>query len=158
MPEDDRRSGGAAVAAGNDQTEETPKQEQGTAFRLAAFGALVVVVLFAGYGIGRLNESVEQAQSTPASTQQTHGHTGTAAQGDTGAAAAPHDDTGAAPHLHNTDGSVTQVAGAGSTAAQSVGGLAVTAGGLTLRPENANFQAGRKQPLRFRITAAGGAP
>jgi hypothetical protein len=129
-------------------------------FRLAAFGALVVVVLFAGYGIGRLNNSVEQAQSAPAPTAPTapaaDGHAG---HGTTAAAgAAPHDDTGAAPHVHNADGTVTQVAGTGAAADQSVGGLAVSSAGLTLAPTTATFQAGQPQQLRFRITAAGGAP
>ena len=125
--------------------------ERGTGFRLAAFGALVVVVLFAGYGIGRLNNSVESAAAPPA-PGSTHDMSGAA-----GAAAAPHDDTGAAPHVHNGDGTVTQVAGSGG-AAQSVGGLAVTGSGLTLRPESAVFPAGRSQPFRFRVAGAGGAP
>ena len=145
-----KTSAGTTTAGTTTAGEKTSGGEQASAFRLAAFGALIVVVLFAGYGIGRLNVSVEQATPAPTPTQQTHGH------GDT--APAPPDDTGAAPHQHNTDGTVTQVAGSGSTAAQSVGGLAVTAGGLTLQPETATFQAGRKQPLKFRITGAGGAP
>ncbi|MEV4706017.1 hypothetical protein [Actinoplanes sp. NPDC049316] len=139
-------------------------EEKGTAFRLAAFGAVLVVVLFAGYGIGRLNESVETAQSAP-STQvaaDAHGHSATGTEAATGtgnaAGAVPHDDTGAAPHVHNADGTVTQVAGSGADAAQSVGGLAMTAGGLTLQPGTTSFPAGRKQPLTFRVIAAGGAP
>src|SRR5687768_5512067 len=82
-------------------------------FRLAAFGAAIVVVLFAGYGIGRLNNSVEQAQSVPAATSDGHGDHGAAA-------APPHDDSGAAPHQHNADGTVTHVSGSGA-AAESVG-------------------------------------
>ncbi|MEU4215013.1 hypothetical protein [Actinoplanes sp. NPDC026623] len=125
-----------------------PKSDR-AGFRLAAFGAIVVVVLFAGYGIGRLNNSVERAAATPTATTATgggHGH-------DT-AAVAPHDDTGAAPHVHNADGTVTQVNGAGN-AAESVGGLAVTAAGLTLVPGATAFQAGRRQPFTFRILTAG---
>jgi len=158
MPEADRgqaaEPGAAEPRSGGDADERDSRggnTEQSTTFRLAAFVALIVVVLFAGYGIGRLNESVEATQTTPARTEPSgsaHDH---------GAAAAPHDDTGAAPHLHNSDGTVTQVAGSGS-AAESVGGLAVTAGGLTLQPESALFQPGRRQPLKFRVTAAGGAP
>ena len=126
-----------------------PKSDR-AAFRLATFAAAIVVVLFAGYGIGRLNNSVEQAQATPAATGDGHGDHGAAA-------APPHDDTGTAPHQHNADGSVTQVAGTG-TAAESVGGLAVTAAGMTLVPETGSLKAGSSQPYRFRITAAGGAP
>jgi hypothetical protein len=118
-------------------------------FRLAAFGAVLVVVLFAGYGIGRLNDSVERAAATPAATPTGggHGH-------DAGAAAMPHDDTGAAPHVHNADGTVTQVPGSAGSA-EGVGGLAVTASGLTLGPGATAFQAGRRQPFTFRITAGG---
>lgn len=113
---------------------DTQAAERGAGFKLAAFGAVLVVVLFAGYGIGRLNNSVEKVQTNPTT--------------------ASHDDTGAAPHVHNADGTVTQVSGG---SAQSVGGLSVTAGGLTLQPVTSAFTAGRTQPLRFRITAAGGA-
>jgi hypothetical protein len=137
-----------------EQSAAEPKSDQ-AGFRLAAFAAVIVVVLFAGYGIGRLNNSVEQAQAAPAATAgdgHDHGAPGAAAPG----ANAPHDDTGAAPHVHNTDGSVTQVAGAG--AAGSVGGLAVTSAGMTLVPEATTLPAGQGRPYRFKITAAGGAP
>lgn len=129
-------------------------------FRLAASGAVIVVVLFAGYGIGRLNNSVERAQATPAATGDGHGHGHDPAGSvglQPGAGAAPHDDTGAAPHVHNADGTVSQVAGAVGQA-ESVGGLAVTAAGLTLVPGAAVVRAGQAQPYRFRITVAGGAP
>ncbi|MFI7540112.1 hypothetical protein [Actinoplanes sp. NPDC049599] len=119
-------------------------------FRLAAFAAVIVVVLFAGYGIGRLNNSVEQAQAAPAATGDGHDDHGAVS-------VAPHDDSGAAPHQHNADGTVTQVAGAGATA-ESVGGLAVTSAGMTLVPETGLLSTGGAQPYRFRITAAGGAP
>jgi hypothetical protein len=134
-----------------EQAPAEPKSEQ-AGFRLAAFAAVIVVVLFAGYGIGRLNNSVEQAQATPAATAgDGHDHGAPAA-------AAPHDDTGAAPHVHNTDGSVTQVAGAAG-AGSSVGGLAVTSAGMTLVPEAASLPVGKApQPYRFKITAGGGAP
>jgi hypothetical protein len=135
-----------------EQAAAEPKSEQ-AGFRLAAFAAVIVVVLFAGYGIGRLNNSVEQAQATPATAPTAgdgHNH------GAPAAANAPHDDTGAAPHVHNNDGSVTQVAGDG--AAASVGGLAVTSAGMTLVPEAASLPVGKAQPYKFKITAAGGAP
>lgn len=140
---------------------EAPADRAG--FRLAAFAAVLVVVLFAGYGIGRLNNSVEQAQATPAAGNVSaghenadagHGHDEAAGGGaPAGDPAAAHDDTGAAPHVHNANGTVTPVAGAGG----SVGGLAVTSSGLTLVPGATSFKVGRAQPYRFRITAAGGA-
>jgi hypothetical protein len=127
-------------------------RERGSAFRLAMFGALIVVVLFAGYGIGRLNNSVDSASSA---TTSASGMTGMPGMGGT-ASSGTHDDTGTAPHVHNADGTVTQ-AGGGGAAGQSVGGLAVTSAGLTMRPENTVFEAGRRQALRFRVDAAGGA-
>ncbi|GID96130.1 hypothetical protein ACFQFC_20655 [Amorphoplanes digitatis] len=136
-----------------EQAPREPRSER-VAFRLAAFGALLVVVLFAGYGIGRLNNSVERAAAAPVPVPAAtagHGHDAAppAAAGPT-----PHDDTGAPPHVHNADGTVTDVAG-GAPTAEAVGGLAVTASGLTLTPATTAFQAGRRQPFRFRIVAAG---
>lgn len=118
-------------------------------FRLAAFGAVLVVVLFAGYGIGRLNESLPQSSvaGAPVATAEADGH-GHAA------AAADHDDTGTAPHVHNSDGSVTP-GGATTAGAGSVGGLTVTSDGLTLTPASTSFSAGKAQPLQFTIRAAG---
>lgn len=149
-----------------DTLEQAPSEPRSdtASFRLAAFAAVIVVVLFAGYGIGRLNNSVEQARVAPAATDDGHGGHGPAAPQAGGSVApqgaagvAPHDDSGAAPHAHNADGTVTQVAGSGA-AAESVGGLAVTAAGLTLVPVAAPTTAGRPQPFRFRIAATGGAP
>jgi len=132
-------------------TLETPdeKVSDRAGVRLAAFGAVLVVVLFAGYGIGRLNESMPTA-AAPVATDDGHGHA--AAPG-----TAPHDDTGSAPHVHNADGSVTPAGGA-TSGAGSVGGLAVSSDGLTLVPASRTFAADRTQPLRFKITATGGAP
>jgi hypothetical protein len=134
-----------------EETGQVPeKEERSTAFQLAMFGAVLVVVLFAGYGIGRLNNSVDnQAAVSSQSSTMT---------GMPGMSAMPHDDTGAAPHVHNADGTVTQVTGSGAAAGQSVGGLALTGSGLTLQPARTSFEAGRKQAFSFRITAAGGAP
>jgi hypothetical protein len=120
---------------------------------LAAFGAVLVLVLFAGYGIGRLNEGAGATPPTAAAagdqaTTDGHGH-------DAGAAA-PHDDTGTAPHVHNADGSVTPVGAA--TAAEAVGGLTLTSAGLTLDPAATTFQPGREQTLSFTIRGAGGTP
>ncbi len=120
-------------------------------FRLAAFAAVIVVVLFAGYGIGRLNNSVERAQAAPAATGGGPGH-------DMAGMATPHDDTGTAPHEHNADDTTATGTGSVAAAAGSVGGLAVTSAGLTFVPETSSLTAGRAQPYRFRITGAGGAP
>ncbi|MFC3381617.1 hypothetical protein ACFOHP_06820, partial [Couchioplanes caeruleus subsp. azureus] len=163
-----RADGAAPRADGAAPRADGGAGDRGAAFKLAAFGAVLVVVLFAGYGIGRLNNSVDQTRSAQAPTRQQaaaggHAHSspgttaGAATAGSGEGGAGWHDDTGAAPHLHNADGTVTQVAGSGA-AAQSVGGLALTASGLTLRPATALFTAGRAQPFTFRVTGAAGAP
>jgi hypothetical protein len=103
-------------------------------FRLAAFGALLVVVLFAGYGIGRLTKSGTSAAPTvpaPAMTMdesQPHRH-------DTAAPNAPATSMGAA-----------------------VGGLSLSSGGLSLAVTDPSLVAGRPQPLTFKITNAAGVP
>ncbi|AGZ39106.1 hypothetical protein [Actinoplanes friuliensis] len=131
-----------------EQAPAEPKSDRAS-FRLAAFGAVVVLVLFAGYGIGRLNNSVEQAQAAPVPVPAADGHGAHSA-----VSAAPHDDTGTAPHQHNADGTVSQ----GALNADSVGGLAVTAAGLTLTPEATTFKAGERQAFKFKIAGPGGAP
>ena len=108
-------------------------------FRLAAFGALLVVVLFAGYGIGRLNNGVTSA-SAPQSAPE---------------AGMVMDEN--QPHQHNADGTATQ-GGPASPAGEAVGGLSLSAGGLTLVPARTIFRAGQRQRLAFRITGPGGAP
>lgn len=120
-----------------------PKADDDRAlFRLAAFGALLVVVLFAGYGIGRLNSSNTPAAAQPAATAMP-GMTMDESQA----------------HVHNADGTVSQ---GGSTTAMAmgsvVGGLSLSSGGLTLTPRATTFTAGRAQPFSFQITNAGGAP
>jgi hypothetical protein len=118
-------------------------------FRLAAFGAVLVVVLFAGYGLGRLNDGTASATTPPVTS-------GNAMPG------MVMDES--QPHIHNADGTVTQAqtqAQAGGSAmpmAAAVGGLSLSSGGLTLVPATTTFTAGRPQKLSFRITAAGGAP
>ncbi|MGX6602923.1 hypothetical protein ACWKSP_12415 [Micromonosporaceae bacterium Da 78-11] len=146
-------------------------------FRLAAFGAVLVVVLFAGYGLGRLNNGTASASSPPTSVAT-----------DAAMAGMPMDES--QPHTHNTDGTVTQPGagqpgagqpgagqpGAGqisagqSGAAQSVtgqpgaamqmgaavGGLSLSSGGLTLEPLTTVFTAGKAQQLKFRVAATGG--
>ena len=117
-------------------------------FRLAAFGAVLVVVLFAGYGIGRLNESLPESSTGGAPVVADDGHAHDAE------APADHDDTGTAPHVHNSDGTVTP-AGGSTAGAGAVGGLTVTSDGLTLSSTSTSFTAARAQPLEFTIRAAG---
>jgi hypothetical protein len=112
-------------------------------FRLAAFGAVLIVVLFAGYGLGRLNNGTASATAPPAAV------TGNAMSG------MVMDES--QPHTHNVDGTVTQ-SGAAMPVGSVVGGLSLSSGGLTLVPETTTFTAGRRQKLAFRITVAGGAP
>ena len=114
-------------------------------FRLAAFGALLIVVLFAGYGLGRLNNGTAAASAPPAVV----GGAGT------GAAGVVDENR---PHTHGSDsGAAGQVAGASAVGA-AVGGLSLSSGGLTLVPTRTDFTAGRPQRLSFRVTGAGGAP
>jgi hypothetical protein len=123
-----------------------------TNFRLAALGAVLVVVLFTAYGIGRLSEGgtatapAGAPAAAPSATGDQHAH---------GAGSPTHDDTGTAPHEHNAEGSVTPL---GDTAAAGVGGLAVTSSGLTLTPYTTTFPAARAQPLRFTVAGPGGGP
>ncbi|MFG1607486.1 hypothetical protein [Actinoplanes sp. NPDC049265] len=141
-----------------------PAREQSAAFKLAVFGAVLIVVLFAGYGIGRLNESPAGSgdRSAPAAEPagDGHNHGGGPAGGASvgGAPGAPtHDDSGQAPHVHNADGSVTP-AGATTGGGSEVGGLSLTSAGLTLAPKAATFTAGRQQTFQFAIHGAGNAP
>jgi hypothetical protein len=112
-------------------------------FRLAAFGALLVVVLFAGYGLGRLNNGT--SASAPPATTETGGSMPGMVMDEN------------QPHTHNADGTTT---GGGGTIAMgaAVGGLSLSSGGLTLVPYGTTFLAGRPQRLSFRITGPGGAP
>ena len=146
------------------ETSGEPARERAS-FRLAVFGAVLIVVLFAGYGMGRLSESMPSpsaarpAAGQEAAGQQAAGETGAGGHGDghEAAGAAPHDDTGTAPHTHNSDGSITPGGGT-SAAGEAVGGLTLTAQGLTVVPERTTFAAGKAQELAFRITGPGGAP
>ncbi|XVU26164.1 hypothetical protein ACQPZJ_03635 [Actinoplanes sp. CA-054009] len=129
---------------------ETPVGDR-AGFKLAAFGAVLIVVLFAGYGLGRLNNSTASASAPPTSGTATAG-TGMAGMPGMGV-----DEN--QPHVHNTDGTVTQ---GGSTASSpsmgaAVGGLSLSAGGLTLVPKGTTFEAGKAQRLSFQITGSGGA-
>jgi hypothetical protein len=129
-----------------------PGQGEKTTFRLAAYGAVLVVVLFAGYGLGRLNHGATSASAPPVGAGAT---TGAAAAGQSDMPGMAMDESG--PHTHNADGTVTQAAVA-MPAGAVVGGLSLSSGGLTLVPLKTSFLAGRPQRLSFRIAGAGGAP
>ncbi|WP_328464836.1 hypothetical protein OHA21_41920 [Actinoplanes sp. NBC_00393] len=125
------------------QAEEAKAEELGiraanapdnAAFRLAAIGALLIVVLFAGYGLGRLNNGT----AAPAATTPTP----TASVVDE-----------SQPHTHGT---TAPVPGAGAGAA--VGGLSLSSSGLTLAPTTTTFPANKTQKLEFTINGPGGAP
>jgi hypothetical protein len=128
---------------------ETPVGDK-AGFRLAAFGAVLIVVLFAGYGLGRLNNSTTSASAPPTAGAQTGG-----AMPGMAMPSATVDEN--QPHAHNADGASVQ-AGAAMPMGSSVGGLSLSSGGLTLVPGTTSFPAGRVQRLSFRIAGAGGAP
>ncbi|MEV6599897.1 hypothetical protein AB0M36_24030 [Actinoplanes sp. NPDC051346] len=110
------------------------------------YGAALGVAVLAGFGVGRVTASADQpapTPSVPAGASYVEYMAGSPAP--PGAQAG-----GGAAHVHATDGSTTSV--------QPVGGLALSASGLTLAPRSATFRAGRRQPFAFRVTAAGGAP
>ncbi|MFF5291749.1 hypothetical protein [Paractinoplanes globisporus] len=143
-----RQTAGAASRAEAGTSETTAAGDQ-AGFRLAAFGALLVVVLFAGYGLGRLNNGATSASAPPA---------GTAADGSMAGMVMDENQ----PHTHNADGTTSQTATGqgptGTSAGAAVGGLSLSSGGLTLVPSRTTFLAGRPQRLAFRIIGAGGAP
>jgi len=122
------------------------------AFRLAAFGAVLVVVLFAGYGLGRLNNGTTSAPSETGAPAAA----GSPMPGMPGMAV---DES--QPHAHNTDGTSIQAGSSGTMAGSmgaSAGGYSLSSAGLTINPESTDWKAGQAKPLRFRITGAGGAP
>lgn len=141
--------------------------EDKATFRLAAFGALLVVAVFAGYGLGRLHHGSTTAEGPAANTNASSTAASGAATSNTGAGAAT---TGNAdnsmpgmtmdesePHTHNADGTVTQSAAA-LPAGSIVGGLSLSSANLTLVPLTTTFVGGRTQRLSFRIVGAGGVP
>ncbi len=113
------------------------EHEPSSTFRFAAFGALLIVVLFAGYGLGRLNNGT----STTTTTTQ-------AAATSAGATVINEN----MPHTHGTTGTGVTATGA------MIGGLSLSSDGLTLHPAGTTFQAGKKQRLSFTIEATGGSP
>ncbi|MFI1993164.1 hypothetical protein [Actinoplanes sp. NPDC020271] len=111
--------------------------EKNSTFRFAAIGALLIVVLFAGYGLGRLNNGTSaSATTTPAAATST----GSTVVNEN------------MPHTHGATG-----AGVAATSAV-VGGLSLSSDGLTLRPATTTFEAGKQQRLSFTIDATGGTP
>ena len=116
------------------------KLSERASFRLAAFGAVLVVVLFAGYGLGRLNESGTAA--TRASEQQQ--------------AAGPAPVGESQPHGHGATSGGSAEAPAAAASGEAVGGLALTGQGLTLAIGNPAFTAGQAGELTFRVTGGGG--
>jgi hypothetical protein len=113
--------------------------EEGSGFRFAAIGALLIVVLFAGYGLGRLNNGTGGTGTPAAATTLTT------------PSASPFDES--QPHVHGTAGPIT-ASGGGAP----VGGLSLSGGGLTLTPFSTVFEAGVRQRLEFTINGPGGAP
>ncbi|MEV0896474.1 hypothetical protein [Actinoplanes sp. NPDC049802] len=109
-------------------------------FRFAAIGALLIVVLFAGYGLGRLNGGSTGAAAIPAGGAQP---TPTASVFDE-----------SQPHTHGVTAPIGAAAGQGA----AVGGLSLSGNGLTLTPLITDFPAGRPQRLDFMINGPGGAP
>ncbi|WP_238488690.1 hypothetical protein [Actinoplanes flavus] len=133
-PEADSGAPRLGLMGGGDGAPATP------GFRFAAIGALLVVVLFAGYGLGRLNGGTTDPQAaTPAGTRQP---TPTASAFDE-----------SQPHTHGTTAPI------GSTGrGAAVGGLSLSGDGLTLTPLITTFPGGRPQRLDFTINGPGGAP
>jgi hypothetical protein len=113
-------------------------------FRLAVFGAVLIVAISVGFGIGRLTggSGTEVSGAGPAGVPMSEDHTH-----------AP-SGSGEAAHDHGAGTDPVDVAAAPADA----GGLSITAAGLTLVPLDTTFVAGRSAPLRFRIAGSGGAP
>jgi hypothetical protein len=117
---------------------ELPAGDKAT-FRLAVYAAVLVVVLFAGYGIGRLTGGPANHPALTATDSDSMPGMG----GDE-----------SRPHTHDTGGG-----GTGSTvptAAAAVGGVSLSSDGLTLVPLRTTFPDRVRQRLTFRIAGAGG--
>jgi hypothetical protein len=117
-------------------------------FRLSVFGAVLILVASAGFGIGRLTGGPD-TDPAPAAVEQTtedHAHDPAPAVSDE-----------SAPHTHGA-GEGHADTGVTPAAATEAGGLAISDSGLTLVPQATTFAAGRRQPLRFHIAGPGGAP
>jgi hypothetical protein len=126
-------------------------------FRIAAFGALLVIVVFGAYGLGRITGGGTTSDTPPGMTMP-GGAPGAATQGGTAVPAMPGmpalggpvDES--QPHAHGA------APPAGASTTPEVGGLSLSSVGLTMVPALTTFPAGRAQRLSFKITGAGGAP
>src|SRR5690348_6469444 len=67
-PKAEPKSQPQAKATGEGEEQQETLTGDRAGFRLAAFGALLVVVLFAGYGLGRLNSGGTTSASAPPTT------------------------------------------------------------------------------------------
>jgi hypothetical protein len=97
--------------------------------RLALFAGVLVLALVAGFGAGRLSGSATGPTAGAAGPMGPAGHTQGGGSGD--------------GHTHSTTAS-----------AGDVGGLAVSAGGYTIVPDNTTFPVGKASEFRFRIDGA----
>ncbi|WP_433300505.1 hypothetical protein ACQP2F_03330 [Actinoplanes sp. CA-030573] len=94
------------------ERKETTTPGERTGFRLAAFGALLVVVLFAGYGLGRLNNGTASAEAPTTAGQNAgamQGQNGGAMTGQNGGAA--HGQNDGSAHGQNGGGEQGQNGG-----------------------------------------------
>jgi hypothetical protein len=117
-------------------------------FRVAVFGALLVVVLFGAYGLGRITSGGARPATAPEMTMP--GAAADPAMPGMPAAGAAVDES--QPHAHDA------APPTGASPATDVGGLSLSSNGLTLVPATTTFPVGRAQRLSFRIAGAGGAP
>jgi hypothetical protein len=111
-------------------------------FRLAVFGAVLILVASAGFSIGRLTGAPDTRTAPAAGATADDGHAHAPAPAESDA------------HVHGVDDTH---ADAGTTPTDA-GGLAVSDSGLTLVPQVTTFTAGRSQPLKFHIAGSGGTP
>ena len=160
----EKRSAAWSLAAEGPDTAAAAVDEAappGSAFRLAAVGALLIVVLFAGYGLGRLNNGPATAggQATTAGQAPAGGQATAAGQapaGGQGTAGGPAAATAVDESKPHTHGATAPIPGAGAGAA--VGGLSLSSSGLTLTPVTTTFPVNKRQKLEFTVNVPGGAP
>jgi hypothetical protein len=160
----------AAECTGSGRTTADLPLGDKTTFRLAAYGAVLVVVLFAGYGLGRLNNGTAPpvavgdmmaGAADSATTGATSSDTTGSGVTTTGPGGGGTGSTGSMPGMAMDEGqahSTVAQAAAAMPAGAMVGGLSLSDGGLTLVPLTTTFLAGRRQRLSFRVTGGGGVP
>jgi hypothetical protein len=110
------------------------------------FGAVLLVTLLAGYGVGRLSNGT--TTGPPIAAQP-------AGTGMAGMPGRTVDES--RPHQHNADGTVSQGGTATTSMGAPAGGLSLSADGLNLVAPDTAFRPGQRRPLAFRITGPGGA-